>query len=210
MISEHLTLALDIEDQSLGIRKIHRVLLQFCYNFCYLVSSLFLFGKDCQHPKSTIKNTTLEMPGLVNGRSSRAARYLPGVAREDSDDELGTDDLPWEWIYETEEPEPEPAAENGRKRKRQATQEPQIIGARMGSFDCYLGDMVLLKAEGSNEAWVGIICDFQTDEEGEKAANFMWFSSEKEIRNPKKRTDSLEVSVTSASEYEVMLINLLF
>jgi origin recognition complex subunit 1 len=116
------------------------------------------------------------------------------VTREDSDDELGTDDYPWEWIYETEVAEPEPAAQNGRKRKRPTTKEEQIIGARMGNFECYLGDPMLLKAEGSNEAWVGIICDFQADEEGEKAANFMWFSSATEIRNPKKRTDFLEVS----------------
>jgi origin recognition complex subunit 1 len=63
----------------------------------------------------------------------------------------------------------------------------------MGSFECRLGDTVLLKADGSGEAWVGIICDFQADEDGDKAANFMWFSSAQEIRNPKKRTDFLEV-----------------
>ena len=124
---------------------------------------------------------------------SRSKRPLPGVIREDSDDELGTDDLPWEWIYE-EVVDDEPAEETGRKRKRTVAHEPQIIGARMGSFECYLGDTVLLKAEGSNEAWVGIIREFQADEEGEKAANFMWFSSAQEIRNPKKkRTDFLEV-----------------
>ena len=133
------------------------------------------------------------MPGLV-GRPGRAARRLPGVAREDSDDELGTDDYPWEWIYE-DAPEDEPAVEdaNPRKRKRPAAHEPEIIGARMGSFECFLGDTMLLKADGSNEAWVGIICDFQLDEEGDRAANFMWFSSPHEIRSPKKRTDFLEV-----------------
>lgn len=134
------------------------------------------------------------MPGLVSGQSSRVARYLPGVTREDSDDELGTDDYPWEWIYEPEVADPESAAENGRKRKRTTMQQAQIIGARMGNFECYLGDTMLLKAEGSNEAWVGIICDFQADDEGEKAANFMWFSSHSEIRSSKKRTDFLEVS----------------
>ena len=64
-----------------------------------------------------------------------------------------------------------------------------------------LGDTVLLKAEGSKEAWVGIICDFQEDEEeGEKTANFMWFSGEKEIRNKqKKRMDALPVSFRGPS-----------
>ncbi|KAL1883863.1 hypothetical protein VTK73DRAFT_7651 [Phialemonium thermophilum] len=57
----------------------------------------------------------------------------------------------------------------------------------MGSFKCYLGDTVLLKAEGSNEAWVGIICEFIEEDDGDKAANFMWFSTEKEIRNKEKK-----------------------
>lgn len=66
----------------------------------------------------------------------------------------------------------------------------------MGSFQCRIGDTVLLKAEG-NQAWVGIICDlFDSDEEEEgeeKMAKFMWFSSEGEIRNKsKKRDDCLE------------------
>ncbi|KAM7190549.1 P-loop containing nucleoside triphosphate hydrolase protein [Naviculisporaceae sp. PSN 640] len=144
------------------------------------------------------------MPGLVGSRSKRARR-LPGVTREDSDDELGTNDYPWEWIYERveeqneAEPDSESVDENGpsstRKRKRaasQAVQQRTIIGARMGDFECQLGDIMLLKAEGSNEAWVGIISEFLEDE-GEKAANFLWFSSEKEIRNSeKKRRDFIE------------------
>lgn len=136
------------------------------------------------------------MPGTV-GRPGRTKRHLPGVAREDSDDELGTDDYPWEWIYEKEIADEEPAEETGRKRKRSTVQHAQIIGARMGGFECRLGDIMLLKAEMTSEAWVGIICDFQVDEDGEKAANFMWFSSAQEIRNPKKRTDFLEVRPTS-------------
>ncbi|KAK3311195.1 P-loop containing nucleoside triphosphate hydrolase protein [Chaetomium strumarium] len=143
------------------------------------------------------------MPGVV-GRSSRSARYVPGIAREDSDDELGTDDIPWEWIYDKDAAGEEPAAvENGRKRKRAATPEAQIIGARMGSFECHLGDTMLLKAEGSNEAWVGIICDFQVDDDGDKAACFMWFSSPDEIRNPKKRTDFLENELYITVNFDV-------
>ena len=107
-----------------------------------------------------------------------ARRYLSGaIFREDSDDELGLEDHPWEWIYE-----------DGPKDKI-------IVGARMGTFECRRGDTVMLKAEG-NAAWVGIICYFFEDEEGEdqeKMANFMWFSTDKEIVNKKKRTDCLEV-----------------
>ncbi|KAI9655355.1 MAG: Origin recognition complex, subunit 1 [Bathelium mastoideum] len=107
-----------------------------------------------------------------------ARRYLSGaIFREDSDDELGLEDHPWEWIYDN--------GPSGAK---------IIVGARMGAFECRRGDTVLLKAEG-NAAWVGIICYFLEDEEDEdreKMANFMWFSSEKEIVNKKKRTDCLE------------------
>ena len=99
-----------------------------------------------------------------------------GVTREDSDDELGLVDYPWEWIKSGEE-------HNGKR----------IIGARMGGFKCMLGECMLLKAEGSQEAWVGLICNFR-DDLGEKAANIMWFSSEREIRNKqKKRKDTLPV-----------------
>ncbi|KAL9068597.1 MAG: hypothetical protein Q9157_006457 [Trypethelium eluteriae] len=107
-----------------------------------------------------------------------ARRYLSGaIFREDSDDELGLEDHPWEWIYE-----------EGPKSRQ------IIVGARMGSFECKRGDIVMLKAEG-NAVWVGIICYFfedEEDEEREKMANFMWFSTEKEIINKKKRTDCLE------------------
>ena len=54
---------------------------------------------------------------------------------------------------------------------------------------------MLLKAEG-NQAWVGLVCDFfeDEDEDNVKMAKFMWFQSEKEIRNKStKRTDFLPV-----------------
>lgn len=77
----------------------------------------------------------------------------------------------------------------------------------MGAFECRIGDCVLLKAEGNKEAWVGVICEFVQEsfddddndndaasdsgyEEGSgkgMAANFMWFSTSREIRNEKKR-----------------------
>ena len=114
-------------------------------------------------------------------KTERARRLLTGVgvARDDSDDELGLEDHPWEWIYST----PEQGTDT-------------IVGARMGNFKCQLGDTVLLKAEGlANEAWVGLICSFvENEEKSEKAANFMWFSSEREIRNKeKKRNDAYPV-----------------
>lgn len=127
-------------------------------------------------------------------RAKRAV--LPGIARADSDDELGIDDHPWEWIY-ADKQSIQQGTENGNTRKRKRTTEGQseIVAARMGSFMCRVGDTVLLKAEGTGEAWVGLICEFLEEDDGEKAANFMWFSSEKEIRNKqKKRTDSHWVS----------------
>jgi origin recognition complex subunit 1 len=129
----------------------------------------------------------------------KARQFLTGgaVLREDSDDELGYEDHPWEWIYEQSGAEDAPK-EDATPRKRKAAPSSlgrRIVGARMGKFRCKVGDAVLLKAEG-NQAWVGIICDFHEDaEDEEKMAKFLWFSSEKEIRNKnKKRTDFLPAS----------------
>ena len=119
-------------------------------------------------------------PKRKRTKLEEARHYLSGggVLREDSDDELGIEDHPWEWIYN-----------EGR----------QIIGARMGSFAVHVGDIVLLKAPVSNEAWVAILYAFSEaeveDEDGDvevqKQATMMWFSSEKEIRSKNKRTDFL-------------------
>lgn len=139
--------------------------------------------------------------------AQKARQWLRGgtIARDNSDDELGYDDYPWEWIY-AEPPSPDDTENKskatgrtgGRKRDYAAlAEEKRIVGARMGKFECRVGDTVLLKAD-SNEAWVGIICDFSQDEdlEGEKMATFMWFSTQREIRNKaKKRTDFLDVSM---------------
>src|ERR1700753_2213280 len=113
---------------------------------------------------------------------------LPGGAlvREDSDDELGYDDLPWEWIYENNIDDDKAKSPSPKKQNHSGTL--GIVGARMGDFQCKVGDTVLLKA-ADNEAWVGLICEFGEDEEGDKNAYFMWFSSPIEIRNKaKKRT----------------------
>ncbi|KAK2609013.1 Origin recognition complex, subunit 1 [Conoideocrella luteorostrata] len=121
--------------------------------------------------------------------TKRQKSVLPGVNRGDSDDELGSDDLPWEWIYGVENSD-RPGSNVQKDRKRRKVTANKIIGARMGSFECRIGDTVLLKAEGSNEAWVALICEFVEDDvEGEKAANFMWFSTEKEIRNKDRKRD---------------------
>ena len=123
------------------------------------------------------------MPVRQLGKNQRQARRIlsgAGINRADSDDELGVEDLSWEWIF---------ASKNTSKQRN-------IVGASFGKFKCMLGDCVLLKAEGYKEAWVAIVCEFFEDEdEGEKVANFMWFSSEKEIRNKdKKRSDALAVN----------------
>ncbi|EMR69181.1 putative origin recognition complex subunit 1 protein [Eutypa lata UCREL1] len=139
----------------------------------------------------------------------KSSRRLMGVARDDSDDELGADDHPWEWVYASSGPSQSPSTaagpglESGRKRKREDVPQ-EIVGARMGKLECRVGDCVLLKAEGSNEPWVAIIEEFiESDEDGDKAAKFLWFSTEKELRNrERKRTDYLwnELYITAASD----------
>jgi len=144
---------------------------------------------------------------------SQARRWLSGqtedgaLIREDSDDELGLEDLPWEWIYAPTADESKKVGQ-GVKRKRDED-DNEIVGARFGKFECRIGDTVMLKA-ADNEAWVAIICDLgedDEDDEGEKQAYFMWFSAPSEIRNKgKKRTDFLPVSISSS--YKIMLTHL--
>ncbi|KAG8533358.1 uncharacterized protein KY384_002141 [Bacidia gigantensis] len=165
----------------------------------------------------TASNTTQS----TYSKAARARQYLKGggIARDDSDDELGLEDHPWEWIYSHS-----PAATPQKQRHRnEKPSKPalQIIGARMGKFECHVGDCVLLKAEGNNEAWVGLICDFIEDDEDESeagdesdsgyesgkgrgmAAEFMWFSTAKEIRNEKKRrSDALANEVYIAPSWD--------
>lgn len=149
----------------------------------------------------------------------QARHYLQGggVIREDSDDELGDEDHPWEWIYEDEEANLDSHLDSA-ERGGENAQNRTIVGAKMGSFECRIGDAVLLKASG-NEAWVAIICDLSEgeveDDDGQvvtdKKATFMWFSSEKEIVNKaKKRTDFMDNELyltTSTDENSLKTIN---
>ncbi|KAK3696549.1 Origin recognition complex, subunit 1 [Vermiconidia calcicola] len=133
-------------------------------------------------------------PKRKRTKLEEARHYLSGggVLREDSDDELGLEDHPWEWIYETS---------NGKQ---------AIVGARMNRFEVHIGDAVLLKAPVSNEAWVAVLYDFAEDEvededgdkEVERKATMMWFSSEKEIRSKKKRTDFLPNELYATANFD--------
>jgi origin recognition complex subunit 1 len=114
-----------------------------------------------------------------------------GIFHEDSDDELGCEDLPWEWIYDGRSDGTFPA-------------QGKIVGARMGSFECRLGQPVLLKSPEPGKDWAGIISEFleaDADTDGEdahqaqpvKSANIMWFTSPDEFLSTKnkRRTDAL-------------------
>lgn len=145
-------------------------------------------------PHKTTPSIPAKRPHRTTTTKIERARQIlssSGVLREDSDDELGYDDHPWEWIHER--------AKNGKL---------ELVGARTGKFKCMLGDAVLLKAEGVGEAWIGLICSFQEeeDEDGEvkMEANFMWFSTEREITNKKKkRTDALPLEVYITPSWDV-------
>lgn len=141
-------------------------------------------------------------PNLIS--PSRRAKRPPADA--DSEDELCPDEAVWEWIYESSaSATPTGPTNNDDKdpqsnRKRRKVTSGKIVGARIGQFECHIGDTVLLKADGSNDAWVALVGEFVDDEEdGEMAANFMWFSTEKEIRNrEKKRSDFLWVNTNDS------------
>ena len=145
-------------------------------------------------PHSTLPAGNPQAVESNQAKVKRAKQFLTagGVLREDSDDELGLEDHPWQWIHSK--------SANGKAN--------EIVGARMGQFECMVGDCVLLKAEGTKEAWIGLICNFQEDEDEdgdvEMAANFMWFSTEKEIRNKtKKRTDFVPNEVYITPSWDV-------
>lgn len=109
----------------------------------------------------------------------------PTSLQTTKDDELSDE---WEWIYRSV------PSHSGRSRCESAH---HIVGARNGEFECQVGDCVLLKTDGANQVWAAIITDFvESDEDGDMAADFLWFSPENEIRNGhRKRSDFLPVRI---------------
>ncbi|KAF2964507.1 hypothetical protein GQX73_g9070 [Xylaria multiplex] len=116
----------------------------------------------------------------------------PASSRKPKDEDLSDE---WEWIYRSV------PSQSGRSRHDSAQ---RIVGARNGEFECQVGDCVLLKADGANQVWAAIITNFvESNEDGDMAADFLWFSPENEIRNgPLKRSDFLpnELYITSSSD----------
>ena len=154
-------------------------------------------------------------PSKKKSNIGKTRKLLKGVIREDSDDELGDEDLPWEWIYDSIEDGdacdrgPPPTTPSKRQRAQHRPKSRRIIGARIGHrFDCRIGDCLLVKGEGlSEEAYVGMACEF-TDEDGEMECNVMWFSTEVEIKNKNKRMDYLPVGFQRPSVILKVLIYL--
>src|SRR5271170_1957066 len=117
-----------------------------------------------------------------------------GLVRDDSDDELGYDDHPWQWIYEEEKPsDSHDGTSASRKRKAgalaEAARKSVIIGARMGTFSVKVGDAVLLKSPEQGKDWAGLICAFsETNDDGEEemCAHIQWFCSPDELIGGKK------------------------
>lgn len=128
-----------------------------------------------------------------------------GLVREDSDDELGEEDLPWEWICDTDLEDRNDGEDGEEKPSRRrssrpgAKRRPTIVGARMGTFECRLGQVVLLKSPEPGKDWVGIITQFTEEEDDDneeevvKSVNIMWFASPDEFMSTKnkRRTDAL-------------------
>lgn len=138
-----------------------------------------------------------------------------GIVREDSDDELGVEDFPWVWIYAADDEDEQSDEQRNRTPRRKATKrqsrgKKKIVGARMGYFECRIGDTVLLKSPEAGRDWAGIACEFLEEEEKDsndgsdseseygnkmtKCVNIMWFASPDEFMSTKnkKREDALE------------------
>lgn len=109
------------------------------------------------------------------------------LARDDSDDELGSEDHPWQWVYDDEDAADASDGEQKSSRKRKASElnkKRRIFGARMGSFFVRIGDSVLLKSPEQGKDWVGLICGFSEmneDDDEEMCAHIQWFCSPDEL-----------------------------
>ncbi|KAJ9613023.1 Origin recognition complex, subunit 1 [Cladophialophora chaetospira] len=134
------------------------------------------------------------MPLTITKKTPQKKAYLTkgGLRREDSDDELGYEDHPWQWIYEGEDSgRSEDRETNSKKRKASALDgaKKRIIGARMGSFAVRIGDSVLLKSPEQGKDWVGLACDFSDeneDGEDEMCIHIQWFCTPEELMSGKR------------------------
>lgn len=147
---------------------------------------------------------TAQTTPQTNTHSTRGRKraFSAAVASEASDDNSEAEELSWEWLYSTEPDNGEKG--DGDRKRRRVSASSKIVGARYGDFECRVGDTVMLKAgDVSNGTWAAIICDFREDgETGEMSANFMWFLTEKEIRNTeRKRKDFHWVCIVATPLY---------
>jgi len=112
-----------------------------------------------------------------------------GLAREDSDDELGHEDYPWEWIYAEGTSKVSGNGDTPSRKRKASTMvrgnsKGAIVGARMGSFTVNVGDVVLLKSPEQGKDWAGLICafsDIDEDDEEEMCAHIQWFCAPDEL-----------------------------
>ncbi|EAW07764.1 origin recognition complex subunit 1 [Aspergillus clavatus NRRL 1] len=177
----------------------------------------------------TLTDEVEETPARRRNARQRAQLWMTkgGLVRDDSDDELGDEDHPWHWVYETEleeikNEESAPAAANeseeksARKRSaRSSRRQPNIVGARMGTFECRLGEIVLLKSPEPGKDWVGIITEFfeeegdENEDEVVKSVNIMWFASPDEFMSTKnkRRADALPNEQYLTADFNVNPIN---
>lgn len=123
-------------------------------------------------PTTVIKMETSESYQKGQGYVPQPHHDYGAVVRYDSGDELVKDDHPWEWIYAKRNAPDEHLTDNAQGKRRTSN---QIIGARTGNFSYRVGEF------DPKEAWVGMICNFEEDENGEKAVNVMWFTTERKV-----------------------------
>jgi origin recognition complex subunit 1 len=145
---------------------------------------------------------TIQTTPQSNTHSTRGRKraFSAAVESEESDKNSEAEEQSWEWVYSAEQPDN--GEKDGDRKRRRVAASSKIVGARYGDFECRVGDTVMLKSgDVSNGAWVAIICDFREDgETGEMSANFMWFLTEKEIRNKgRKREDFYWVCILAIS-----------
>jgi origin recognition complex subunit 1 len=171
------------------------------------------------------KNNALTPRQKRQEKAARATKILSGASF--GDDSSDDDSCDWEWIYESRVQgdgstvDENSALFNKRRRNTLGSEGGTIFGARLGTLECWVGDVVRLTAdgaEGGKEVWLGMIASFLDNDDGEMVANFLctrivviYFSSANErslgfvdkngiYNKSKKRSDALPVRILSSAK----------
>lgn len=142
------------------------------------------------------QTNVISPPQKRASKADRARKILAGAPSHKDDSDDSDDDLPWEWIYNSNKSQDEDqiaanelsddsgedenaSATTPLKRRARHTRnasrwkERQIIGVKKGQSELRIGDCVVLKTHGTNDPWVGLIAKLMDDLTNVKVVNIL-------------------------------------